>query len=81
MILQVSDGGVGMRPSQIEKIMAGASFSEPGTNQEKGFGMGLVFVLEAVIHTKAKLEIESKQGQGSTFRVIYRVSDLQPNMA
>lgn len=81
MILQVSDGGVGMRPSQIEKIMAGASFSEPGTNQEKGFGMGLVFVLEAVIHTKAKLEIESRPGQGSTFRVIYRVSDLQPNMA
>lgn len=74
----VQDQGMGMNNEQIEKILAGASFSRPGTQNEKGFGMGLVFVLEAVMHTGGRLEIESQPGAGSCFKVIYNLAILQP---
>ncbi len=75
--IMVIDEGVGMRPEQIERILSGDSFSGLGTKQEKGFGMGLVFVLEALQHTAGKLDIQSSPGHGSTFNISYRWQDLQ----
>jgi len=75
--ISLSDEGVGMSASQIERILSGNSFSGMGTQQEKGFGMGLVFVLEALQHTGGTLEIQSSPGQGSTFTVSYHLQDLQ----
>ncbi|MEF3695283.1 MAG: tetratricopeptide repeat protein [Candidatus Cloacimonadota bacterium] len=72
----VRDEGRGMTDKQVGKILAGAAFSELGTNQEKGFGMGLVFVLEAIIHTRGTLQIESKPGLGSAFIISYHMEDL-----
>lgn len=73
----LSDEGVGMSESQIERILSGDCFSGLGTQQEKGFGMGLVFVLEALQHTGGKLDIQSSPGQGSTFNISYRLQALQ----
>lgn len=67
-----------MDAAQIERIRTGRSFSKLGTQSEKGFGMGLVFVLEALIHTGGVLEIESEPGKGSCFSVCYHLSDLKP---
>ncbi|MCD8478899.1 MAG: HAMP domain-containing histidine kinase [Candidatus Cloacimonetes bacterium] len=69
--ISLSDEGVGMSASQIERILSGNSFSGTGTQQEKGFGMGLVFVLEALQHTAGKLDIQSSPGQGSIFNISY----------
>ena len=76
--LHVRDQGTGMDAAQIERIRTGRSFSKLGTQSEKGFGMGLVFVLEALIHTGGVLEIESEPGKGSCFSVCYHLSDLKP---
>ena len=73
--ISVCDQGIGIKPEQIEKILSGASVSNPGTWHERGFGMGLVFVLEAVIHTKGKLELNSEPGKGTCFKVIYKLAE------
>jgi len=74
--LCVRDQGIGMTEKQVQKILAGAVFTELGTQQEKGFGMGLVFVLEAILHTGGTLQIDSKPGEGSAFIISYRMVDL-----
>lgn len=76
LVISVCDQGVGMTQQQIDLIKAGASYSHFGTKHEKGFGMGLVFVLEAVLQTKAKLDITSESGKGSCFSVIYQLADI-----
>lgn len=77
LVLSVQDQGVGMDEQQVAKILAGASYSKPGTQHEKGFGMGLVFVLEAVIFTHGSLDIISSVGQGSRFVLSYQMEDLK----
>ncbi len=66
--IAICDQGMGMSREQIDEILAGKAYSRMGTQQEKGFGIGLVFVLEAVMHTKGKLEIESEPGKGTCFK-------------
>jgi len=74
--ISVIDSGLGMSPDKVSRILEGTAFTEPGTHQEKGFGMGLVFVLEALMHTKGKLSIISEPGHGSTFTISYLKQDL-----
>lgn len=74
--IAICDQGMGMSREQIDEILAGKAYSRMGTQQEKGFGIGLVFVLEAVMHTKGKLEIESEPGKGTCFKVIYKCEDV-----
>jgi signal transduction histidine kinase len=75
-MIYVRDTGLGMSPDKVRKIMEGTAFTELGTQQEKGFGMGLVFVLEALMHTKGKLNIISEPGHGSTFTISYSMQDM-----
>ena len=76
LMISVRDTGLGMSPDKVRKIMEGTAFTELGTQQEKGFGMGLVFVLEALMHTKGKLNIISEPGHGSTFTISYSMQDM-----
>ncbi len=79
LTISVSDQGVGMSEKQIKKIMSGASFTQLGTNSEKGFGMGLVFVLESILYTKGQLDIQSVPGEGTTFFISYDWEDIKPH--
>ncbi|MCB5269845.1 MAG: tetratricopeptide repeat protein [Candidatus Cloacimonadaceae bacterium] len=74
--ISIQDQGIGMSSDQIERILTGKSFSMQGTMYEKGFGMGLVFVLEAILHTGGRLEISSKPSEGSRFTIIYKAEDI-----
>ncbi len=76
--LAITDQGVGMTGKQIKSIMSGASFTQLGTNSEKGFGMGLVFVLESILYTKGQLDIKSTPGKGTSFIIDYNWKDIKP---
>ncbi|MFC3414909.1 ATP-binding protein [Algoriphagus hitonicola] len=64
----VSDQGKGMYPEEIEQILESdysITRSKPGTQQEKGSGLGLQVCKEFVRMSKGNLGIESEPGKGT----------------
>jgi signal transduction histidine kinase len=60
-----------MSAEQISQIKNQQVESRQGTKGEKGSGMGLVLVTQLLQQINATLEIESEQGKGSVFRVVF----------
>lgn len=71
VVINVTDSGVGMTPQIIKKILSGKGVekSRKGTDNEKGTGFGLVIVNEFVRNNKGKMEIKSKEGDGTKFTI------------
>jgi two-component system sensor histidine kinase/response regulator len=73
--VSITDTGIGMDPTEVEKIIhSNLHFSKPGTQNEKGMGLGLLLVKEFVELNQGKLNIQSKPGQGSTFSFTLRAN-------
>lgn len=68
--ISVSDTGVGMTEDQISNLFKlGKTKTTPGTRNEKGSGIGLLLVKEFIEMNKGTINVESKKGQGTTFRI------------
>jgi signal transduction histidine kinase len=68
----IRDTGVGMTAEEIEKLNDRETlFSKPGTNGEKGTGLGLTLCNEVVAENNGKLSIESEPGKGSSFIISF----------
>ena len=67
--LQVQDNGLGMDASNPEKIFG--MFKRQHAHVE-GTGVGLYIVRKMVENAGGKIEVESKVGEGSTFRVYFK---------
>ncbi|MBN2487112.1 MAG: hypothetical protein JXB34_14150 [Bacteroidales bacterium] len=68
--IEVSDTGTGIGPSDIEKLFrTEVHFSNPGTQNEKGTGIGLIVCKEFVDLHKGRIWVESTLGKGTTFFV------------
>lgn len=66
--ITVSDSGVGILPEDIGKIFnEQISFTTPGTNNEKGTGLGLMLCKEAVEKHGGRIRVDSEQGKGTNF--------------
>jgi signal transduction histidine kinase len=66
--VKIIDSGVGMEKETIQKILSEDEFySSRGTDNEKGTGLGLKLVKNAVELSKGSLDIESKLQEGSCF--------------
>lgn len=66
--VSVADTGVGIPEENIPELFKlNKNTSTLGTNQEKGTGLGLVLVKEAVELNRGTIEVKSKVGKGSTF--------------
>ena len=64
--LSITDNGPGMTEEMKEKIFTPF---ESGKNKF-GTGLGMPIAKQIVDQHKGKIEIDTKQGQGTTFRVI-----------
>ncbi len=75
-VVEVCDSGPGMSQAVIDSILAGNARSEwaKGT----GSGWGTRIVKELAASHGATLEIESKLGSGSTFRVVFPHVPAEP---
>lgn len=65
----IRDTGVGMNEEVQNKIFDIATrHTTPGTNQEKGTGLGLILCKEFVERNSGTITVSSKLGEGTTFR-------------
>ena len=68
VVISVKDSGVGLTKPAIEKLFSiDEHHSTPGTQNEKGNGLGLILCKEFVEKHSGKIWVESNEGEGSTF--------------
>jgi len=64
----VEDNGIGMDQTIIDKIkQKGNYYTQPGTNKERGSGLGLSICFDIIEMHNGTLEIESQLDKGSVF--------------
>jgi len=64
----IKDNGIGIETQNIEKLFSMQNtFSTPGTNNEKGTGLGLILCKEFIEKHNGKIWVESQINLGSTF--------------
>lgn len=66
-VLEVADNGPGMSPGTIRRILKGEAKSQWG--KSAGSGLGTRVVLELAATHNATVSIQSRLGEGSTFKV------------
>ncbi len=69
-VLKVCDNGVGIPPMKQKYLFTATEIvSTPGTENEKGTGLGLKLCQELVKLNKGTLSVESKEDEGTCFTV------------
>jgi signal transduction histidine kinase len=73
-ILCIADTGVGMTDEQAEALLKNnidaAVRSTPGTDLEKGNGLGLLLVKEFIDRIDGTITVESSLNSGTTFKIV-----------
>lgn len=76
----IQDSGIGISEERIQKIFRiDSNHSTPGTNGEKGTGLGLILCREFVEKHKGRIWVESVVGKGSTFLFTLPVTNEDTN--
>ncbi len=71
--ISVSDSGVGMTKNDLGKLFnAETHFTNPGTQQEKGVGIGLLLTKEFIEKNGGSIWATSEFGKGTTFTFTVR---------
>lgn len=68
--IQIADTGVGISDDFIQNLMEGNVTSQPGTQSEKGSGVGLMLILDLISYLGGKLIASKNQLKGSTFTIV-----------
>lgn len=72
--IRVEDDGAGMDAETVRRILSGTAHSQPGTDGERGSGLGLKLVREFLELLGSELDVESAPGTGSRFS--FRLKNL-----
>ncbi len=66
--VKIADSGIGMTDMAVSNILNhSVAVSTPGTNMEKGTGMGLLLVKEFIKLHQGAFNVDSSEGKGTTF--------------
>ncbi|MBN1936984.1 MAG: GAF domain-containing protein [Anaerolineae bacterium] len=80
LMLDVRDTGIGISPQDRERLFTRFFRADNAIEtQEGGTGLGLVITREIVERHGGRIEVESRLGAGSTFRVVLPL-DLSPRL-
>ena len=72
---EIADTGIGIDAARLGVIFDKAKANSTlGTSQEKGTGLGLILCNEFAERNNGKLDVESVEGEGSTFTLELPVS-------
>jgi signal transduction histidine kinase len=64
--LEVIDQGMGIHPEQMDQI-----FDPFYTSKEEGTGLGLSLVHQIIASHNGEIQVDSKPGEGSVFRLLF----------
>jgi two-component system sensor histidine kinase/response regulator len=68
--ISVQDNGIGMLEEDLQKLFqTKARYTQRGTENEKGSGLGLLLCKEFIELHKGRIEVKSKSGAGTTFTI------------
>lgn len=71
VLLSITDNGVGIPTEDLKKLFRiDSKIKTPGTEMEKGTGLGLTICKEFVEKNDGRIWAESTEGKGSTFYVL-----------
>ena len=70
MAISVRDNGQGMTQDQLDNL-----FAPFLTYKESGTGIGLAIVKKIMENHSGKVQVESKLGQGTRFKLLFPVVD------
>ena len=71
VVIAVCDSGVGIPPDRQARLFeAGGHHSGLGTEDEPGTGLGLLLAHEMAAYQGGAIEVESRLGEGSCFRLM-----------
>lgn len=77
VLISVSDTGKGISYELKDKLFTPSGRkSEPGTEGEQGTGMGLMLVYEFIRINNGLIKVESEEGKGSVFTLIFKGKEL-----
>lgn len=75
VLLEVRDRGKGISASRLEKIFDPFYQSSHRKEHIQGIGMGLSIVKKILDDMGARIHLESKEGEGTLFRIIFKAAD------
>jgi signal transduction histidine kinase len=76
IMLKICDNGVGISEKKQKDLFSSAEIqSTPGTEDEKGTGLGLKLCSELVKINNGSIDIESKMGEGTCFIITLKSKD------
>lgn len=68
--ISISDSGIGIPEADLPKLFdTKVKYTRAGTNGESGSGLGLLLCKEMIERNRGSIEVESKEGVGSTFTI------------
>ncbi len=71
VVITVTDTGIGMTEEKLNSIFGSAkNFSEPGTKNEPGSGLGLILVKEFLDKIHATISLKSEPGKGTEVTIV-----------
>lgn len=71
--LSIIDHGIGIKENEIDSIFNRFKRSDEAIkNVEEGYGLGLAIVKHIIIKYNYKIEVTSKEGEGSQFKIIFK---------
>ncbi|MBU1011446.1 MAG: hypothetical protein KKG99_00450 [Bacteroidetes bacterium] len=75
--IMIQDNGIGMNKESIDKLFRiDINSSTPGTNNERGTGLGLILCKEFIEMNNGDIQVESKIGKGSKFTISLPKKDI-----
>jgi PAS domain S-box-containing protein len=69
LVIEVSDTGLGIPASELERIFEEFYQVDRGTQRPEGLGLGLSIVRRIAALLRASVTVQSNPGEGTTFRV------------
>ena len=64
VLIEIEDTGIGISKDKLDKI-----FLPFFTAKEKGTGMGLALAHKVILSHNGRIEVDTMEGQGTTFRI------------
>lgn len=79
VVFSVQDSGIGIHPRHLPRLTERFYRVDSGRSRETGgTGLGLAIVKHVLVQHNARLEIESEENIGSTFKVIFPKERIHP---